>query len=418
MKKTPVKGEAPKENKTQSKAQTYADSIPDIPQEAEKPKKFLPNNQYFTISIYVLVVVAISALIIRVVMTPHAVSNSLKDLLNMLMPFLIGVLIAFMLNPFIKKLVEFLAGPCKIKSMRVCKAIAIIFSYLLVLGVLVIFLLYIIPQIVSSITEVVTNQPKLYDVTYNFFNNLQDRFPNADVSELQKAVNDALPDFISSLRNFATDLVPAIYTTSMAIAKIVLNFIISIIVSVYMLLDKKELQSSMQRVLYSFVPVRYIRHTMEILSECNSIFTNFIVGKSIDSTIIGLLCFILMSIFSMPYALLLSVIVGITNMIPYFGPFIGAVPGIIVLLLIDPLTSLGFAILIFVLQQFDGLFLGPKILGNTVGLKPLWIIFSITVGGSIGGVLGMFLSVPMMAVIRYLLDLYLEYRLQKRHIKM
>ena len=123
-----------------------------------------------------------------------------------------------------------------------------------------------------------------------------------------------------------------------------------------------------------------------------------------------------MNIFSMPYALLISVIVGITNMIPYFGPFIGAVPGAIILLIIDPLTALGFVVLIFLLQQFDGLYLGPKILGDTVGLKPLWIIVSITVGGSVAGVLGMFLSVPVVAVLRYLLNLYLEYRLEKRHI--
>ncbi|MFS6554433.1 AI-2E family transporter, partial [Parabacteroides distasonis] len=115
--------------------------------------------------------------------------------------------------------------------------------------------------------------------------------------------------------------------------------------SVYMITDKKELLRSMTRILYSFVPVDYIDKTMDILSECNNIFTNFIVGKAIDSTIIGILCFILMNIFSMPYALLISVIVGITNMIPYFGPFIGAVPGVIILLIINPLTALGFVVL-------------------------------------------------------------------------
>ncbi len=384
----------------------------------EKPKKFLPNNQYFTICIYVLVVVAVSSLIVRVVMTPYAVSNGLRHILGVLMPFLLGILIAFILNPLINRLIRFLAGPVKIKNPRVCKIIAIVISYLLVLGVIVLCILYIIPQIIVSLTEIVTNLPKLYQLTYDFFDNLQDRFPNADVSELQHMVDSVLPDLIESLRGFATGLVPAIYTTSVAIATGLLNFIISIIVSVYMLVDKKGLQRSMKRLLYSFVPTRHISRTMDVLSECNQIFTNFIVGKAIDSTIIGLLCFILMQIFRMPYALLLSVIVGITNMIPYFGPFIGAVPGIIILLINNPLTALGFAVMVFVLQQFDGLFLGPKILGGTVGLKPLWIIVSITLGGRIAGVLGMFLSVPVAAVLRYLLNLYLEFRLQKRHIKL
>ena len=381
-----------------------------------KQKKFLANDQYFTICIYALVVVAVSALIVRVVMTPHAVSSTVNDIVNILMPFLLGILSAFILNPLIKWMVKILSGPCRIKSQKVCKFTAIILAYLLVLGVIVVCILYIVPQVLVSLTEIVANIPKLYEMTYDFFDNLQDRFPNADVSELQKIVDDILPDFVNTLKNFVSGLVPAVYNMSVSIAKGLVNFVIAIIVSVYMLTDKKDLQRSMTRMLYCFVPVDYIDKTLEILSECNSIFTNFIVGKAIDSTIIGVLCFILMNIFSMPYALLISVIVGITNMIPYFGPFIGAVPGAIILLIIDPLTALGFVVLIFLLQQFDGLYLGPKILGDTVGLKPLWIIVSITVGGSVAGVLGMFLSVPVVAVLRYLLNLYLEYRLEKRHI--
>lgn len=382
-----------------------------------KPKKFLANDQYFTICIYALVVVAISALIIRVVMTPHAVSDTLKDIFNILMPFFLGILIAFILNPLIKWLVKILSGPLRIKNQKVCKFVAIVLSYLLVLGVIVVCILYIVPQVVVSLTEIIANLPKLYEMTYDFFDNLQDRFPNADVSELQKVVDDILPDFINTLKNFVSSMIPAIYNASVLVAKGLLNFVIAVIVSLYMITDKKALLLSMKRVLYSFVPVDYIDKTMGILSECNNIFTNFIVGKAIDSTIIGVLCFVLMNIFNMPYALLISVIVGITNMIPYFGPFIGAVPGAIILLIIDPLTALGFVILIFLLQQFDGLYLGPKILGGTVGLKPLWIIVSITVGGSLAGVLGMFLSVPVVAVLRYLFGLYLEYRLEKRHIK-
>lgn len=398
--------------------QNDSSARPEIPVDNKKKQKFLPNNQYFTISIYALVVVAVSALIIRVVMTPHATTHWLQSVLNILMPFLIGILIAFVLNPMINRLISLLNGPLKIKSLRVCKVISIVISYLLVLGVIAVCLFYIIPQMVVSITEVIANLSKLYEVTYDFFQNLQDRFPNADVSQVQHIVNDMLPDLINSVRNFATNLVPAIYTTSLAIAKWLLNFIIAIIVSVYMLADKAELQHSMRKVLYSFLPVQHINRTMDILSECNNIFTNFFVGKAIDSTIIGILCFILMSVFSMPYALLISVVVGITNMIPYFGPFIGAIPGVVILLIVDPVMSLGFAIMIFILQQFDGLYLGPKILGETVGLKPLWIIISITLGGSMAGVLGMLLSVPLVAVLRYLLNLYLDYRLSKRNIKM
>ena len=379
------------------------------------PQKFIPNNQYFTISIYALIVIAAGALIIRVIMTPHAVSDTLKNILNVLMPFLIGLLIAFILNPIIKTLIRFLSGPCKIKNGKLCKILATVVSYLCVLGIIFVCFLFIVPQIITSITEVINGLPKLYNITYDFFNNLQERFPNTDVSELQKLVNEVLPELISYIKDFASSLVPAIYSASISIVNWLLNMIIAIIVSAYMLSDKKNLQHSFRLLLYSIVPVKYIDSLMGILSECNRIFTNFIVGKAIDSTIIGILCFVLMSIFRMEYALLISVIVGITNMIPYFGPFIGAVPGILVLLIVSPFKALGFAVLILVLQQFDGLYLGPKIMGDTIGLKPLWIIIAITLGGSLAGVLGMFLSVPVITIIGYLLNLFIDYRLKKRN---
>ena len=209
-------------------------------------------------------------------------------------------------------------------------------------------------------------------------------------------------------------MIPALYSISMSILKWVLNLFIAIMVSIYMLADKRPLVNSCKAVVYAFVPVKYIRLILEISAEANRLFSSFIVGKAIDSTIIGLLCFVFMLILRLPYAVLISVIVGITNMIPYFGPFIGAIPSAIILLFISPLKAVIFVVMVFVLQQFDGLILGPKILGDSTGLKPLWIIFAITIGGSIAGVLGMFLGVPAVAFIRYLFQRLINHQLQKR----
>ena len=181
-----------------------------------------------------------------------------------------------------------------------------------------------------------------------------------------------------------------------------------------MLTDKRPLINSCKAVVYAFVPVKYIQLILEISAEANRLFSSFIVGKAIDSTIIGLLCFVFMLILRLPYAVLISVIVGITNMIPYFGPFIGAIPSAIILLFISPLKAVIFVVMVFVLQQFDGLILGPKILGDSTGLKPLWIIFAITIGGSLAGVLGMFLGVPAVAFIRYLIQRLINHQLKKR----
>ena len=146
-------------------------------------------------------------------------------------------------------------------------------------------------------------------------------------------------------------------------------------------------------------------------------FNGFLFGKSVDSLIIGILSLIAMSIIGLPYGLLLSVIVGVTNMIPYFGPIMGAIPGVIIYLVIEPKYAIIYVIMILILQQFDGLYLGPKILGDLTGIKPLWVIFGITVGGAYFGVLGMFLGVPVVAVIMHIISVIMETKMKKKMIK-
>ena len=155
---------------------------------------------------------------------------------------------------------------------------------------------------------------------------------------------------------------------------------------------------------------------MSVSKDCSAIFSSYVVGKSVDSLIIGIICFVAMLALKLPYAVLMSVIVGVTNMIPYFGPFIGAVPGVLLYLCFDPVKALIFAIMILILQQFDGWILGPKILGDSTGLTPLWVIFGITVGGAYWGVIGMFLGVPIVAVIAYLFNLFITSRLKKKNL--
>ncbi len=165
---------------------------------------------------------------------------------------------------------------------------------------------------------------------------------------------------------------------------------------------------------YAFFDEITAQKIIEVSRECNRIFSKYMIGKAIDSLIIGCLCFILMTIARLPYALLISLFVGITNMIPYFGPFIGAVPGVIILLISSPQQALIFAILILILQQLDGAVIGPKILGSSTGLQPMAIIFAIIVGGSFAGVLGMFLGVPVIAVLSYLMTELINFMLKKK----
>ena len=380
----------------------------------------MANSQYFTIAIYVIIVVAIAAVIFKAILSFEQTLSWLRSVLNVLMPFIIGSLIAFILNPAVKKLCFLLKKHTKLKREGVIKGISIAITYLLLLGLVLIAIFGIVPQISTSLTDLINSMltfiPRAFSDFSGFLTDLQERFPSLNISMLQNSMDNALPSALNYIKDFTANIVPTLYSLSMSIVQLLWNLVIALIVSVYILTDKNILLDSLKAAIYAFLPQKKIPYILDTMRECNNIFGGFVIGKAIDSLIIGILCFILMTILQLPYTMLISLIVGITNMIPYFGPFIGAVPGAFIMLMVSPLKTIVFIVMIFALQQFDGLFLGPKILGESVGLRPLWIIIAITVGGSIAGVLGMFLGVPIVAVLRYLIMRTLRNRLEERHV--
>lgn len=383
-------------------------------------QRFIKNNRYFTICIYGIIMILATAIIFKAIIDIDKTKSWLGQVIRILSPFIFGTLLAYVLNPMVHMFyrgIELLSRRLKKKLNHTLHTVLSIFiTYVIVLGFVVLILVYVLPEVVNNIMDFVNFIPSAYSSLLDLIENLQLRFPDTDIEAITKPLTDLVPDLISYLRNFAANMVPAIYSVSVWIANWIVNLLLVLIVSVYILYDKKQLMRASWRIVYAFVPSKHIPACHEILEECNRLFSNFVVGKFIDSLIIGVLCFLLMTLLRLPYALLISVTVGITNMIPYFGPFIGAIPGILILLFIRPYKALIFAIMILCLQQFDGLILGPKILGESTGMKPLWIIFAITVGGSMFGVIGMFLGVPVVAFINYLLDRYLQYRLDKKNV--
>lgn len=378
--------------------------------------KFSKNNKYYTIALYTIAVVTVCSLIIRVIMNWESTSSTISHALKVLYPFLFGLLIAYFLNPLSKVMDNFLNRFFKDRHTGIRKGLSILLSYIIVLGLIITVLFYIIPQIIDSLTQI-TSFINSAQSGYNQFMDkvleLESTHPEWDLSGINDAMEEIPDKIINIITKAIPTIIPTIYNTSMSLISGFLNVIIAIIVSVYMLIDKNRLIFNAKRVIYAIFGQKTGDKLLHTGSECNRIFSSFIIGKLIDSLIIGILCFIAMSILKLPYALIISVIVGVTNMIPYFGPFIGAVPGILLLLFVSFKYALIFTVLIIVLQQFDGLYLGPKILGESTGLRPLWIIFAITVGGSIAGVLGMFLGVPTLAVIAYILNYFIEKRLHK-----
>lgn len=177
------------------------------------------------------------------------------------------------------------------------------------------------------------------------------------------------------------------------------DFILGFIVSIYILYSKEMFMMQFKKLIYALFPVKSADKVILKSKHTNDVFTNFLSGKLLDSVIIGMICFILMTIFKMPYAILISCIIGITNIIPFFGPFIGAIPSSLLILLSEPKKTIIFVILILAIQQFDGNFLGPKILGNSLKLPTFWIMFSIFLFGGLFGVVGMIIGIPLFAVL-------------------
>ena len=383
--------------------------------------KFTKNNKYYTISIYVIATVLIATIGIKVITNWQGTISLFENVIGVLTPFLVGFFIAYIINPLSKLINQKILKPIfRGKSLKLRKVISVFVSYIIVFGAIITVMFYIIPQIVdtlSQITSFIDTAQTGYNKLIAELREIEAKNPSwnlAPVYEFIENVPNLVGDFI---KDSLPNIVPQIFTTSMSVISGVIDGLIAIIVSIYMLIDKPHLINNSKKFVYVVFGIHRGDKIIATAGECNKIFGDFIIGKMIDSTIIGILCWIIMTVLELPYALVISVIVGITNMIPYFGPFIGAIPGVVLLLIVDIKFALIFGVLILALQQFDGLYLGPKILGESTGLRPIWIIFAISVGGWAAGVVGMFLGVPVTAVIAYLLEKYMNGHIARKEIE-
>lgn len=385
-----------------------------------RKNRFQPNSRYFTIVIYGLMFVLGTILLVRIVGSFNNTVKLLGQALQVIAPFLVGAFIAFILYPLVRFFYRNLfKNTLRMKSDKLSKWLSILVTYVIAIGVIAILMVFILPQLYTSITDIVDRLPVWYNNLTTIVDNFENRHADLgfiDYNLINEHLTSLYPKIISYLTDTLANLLPYVVNTSMAIVKGVVNLIISIMVSVYMISDHKNIFYQFKKLLYAVFPKQAADTARTICRESTNIFLKFMYGKAIDSVIIGIICFICMNIFKFPYTVLISVIVGITNMIPYFGPYIGGVLGGIIIVIVNPVQVIFFAVMILVIQQFDGLFLGPKILGDSTGLKPLWVIFAIVVGGAMFGVLGMFLGVPTMAVICYILNIVVEHFLKKRNI--
>ncbi len=379
------------------------------------------NRKYNTIAAYALIVIAIGAAIVVAIANFSSISSFLGSILSILTPFFWGFAIAYILTPVLKYWERLLnrmsKGKLKPKPRR---ALSVLLTYLFAAVVLIIFFWIVVPQIAQSFSNLANQVPGWIEQLQTTVMELVDKYDlqNIKLNSLEETTFDklmtTLEEMLKNLSTTLTSAIPQIIQATVNVTTGVLNVIIGLIISVYMMFNKELFFARIRKLLTALFPEKSVDKMADVIHDSNDIFSGFISGQILDAFIVGLLCFIFMNIFGWPYAMLISVTVGVTNVIPYFGPFIGAIPSIFILLMVDPWTALWFAIFILVLQQIDGNIIGPKILGNSIGLSGFWVIFGITIFGSLMGPLGMFIGVPLFAVIYSLIRQFAEWRLSKK----
>jgi possible permease len=354
----------------------------------------------------------------------YFVTNFLGFFVQILTPIIYGAVLAYLMSPVYNTVVNWCSRVSlslfKRKAHRRILVVSGTVASLLFLSFLVSGLVsMLIPELSKSVMSLYNSLPDTINRSYNNVMILLERFPEArpyvenvydDVSRFFTEKPESTQTIFTHLQSIATVFTNGIWSTVTAIK----NILIGLIVMVYLLNMKDLLRRQFRKLLFALFSEKKAKRVIEELQYVHHVFGGFILGKIIDSAIIGVLTFFVLSVMKMPYTLLVSVIVGVTNVIPFFGPFIGAIPCFLLILLTSPIQSLYFAVTILIIQQIDGNIIGPKVLGDSTGLSSFWVLFSILLFGGLFGFVGMIIGVPLWAVILHSLRRYTDERLRKK----
>ena len=355
-----------------------------------------------------LLIVLLAAILFYVGLTNFdVIAVRVRTFMGVLTPFIAGFAIAYLLNTpmcfFERTLYQ--------KHRR---GLAILTVYLIALAIVVVLLNLIIPQVAQSVVDLATNMQTYLTSLNSLVQTLSEQF-GLEAEALNEAIG-SYQDLMTNIAAYLSKALPDLLNFGYAIGSGVISGITALISSVYMLAGKGRLVPQIKKMLYAILPRRRADWLLGVCGHANRVFVGFINGKLIDSAIIGVLCFILCLIFRIPYPMLVSVVVGVTNIIPFFGPIIGAIPCLMILVIVDPWAALRFFALVIGLQQFDGNILGPKILGDSTGLSAIWVLVSIVVCGGLFGFPGMVLGVPTFAVLYALVRDWVNKRLALKRL--
>lgn len=371
--------------------------------------KFKFEKKYLYWGLTAFLVIAASILFYYVLFHRSSLSNGIATFVGISMPIIDGFVLAYLITPVLNKIEKCIIKPLykkanvpmTAKNKRRMRGLSILVTVVLILIILYEFFGLIIPEVIRSIQSIIFQFPIYVNNLSTWALGLMKNNP-----DLEEVVNGLIAQYSSKLLDYLNtnllphinDLLKTLSLSVIGVFRALWNFVIGFIISIYVLGSKEKFAGQAKKIAYALFDRKAGNEIITNFRFIHSTFIGFIGGKIVDSIIIGIICFICTSIIGTPYAILVSVIVGVTNVIPFFGPWIGGVPSALLVLMVDPIQALYFIILILIIQQFDGNILGPKILGDSTGLSGFWVIFAITIFGGLFGVLGMVVGVPIFAV--------------------
>ena len=376
-------------------------------------KSLIP-EEYRKASRAAMVVIAFAVALVAVLIYLDRLSAFAGSVLTTLAPFFIGGALAFVQMPIDRRLSSLLRKTLyrtkpEAKSLRLVSALL---SLLLVILLLALFFYILLPQVFNSLETLVNQITRFVNENDESINAALKQF--GLVKEDVDPLNSAWQNILSYATNYASLLPSLLRTSYNVVYRFIFWLFIGLIVSFYLLMDRERLARQGKKLCYAMMKRETCERFIYWMRRANRTFAGFTTGKIIDSIIVGIICYVFMLITGMSYSVLISVLVGVTNILPFFGPFIGAIPSILILLIVDRPSALKFAIFILVLQQVDGNIIGPKILGDYTGISPLLTMVAIILGSALFGFVGMLISVPVCAVLYAIFKTVMNQRLEAK----
>lgn len=344
----------------------------------------------------------------------------LRFMLGIIFPFLLGGAVAFVLNVPMHFMEQKLFGKVKEGSRagKLARPVSLILSLILVVGIVLIVILVVVPELGQTIMSISANVeaaiPKLQDWAVDTFHNNQQiaRW----IQNLEFDWNGIISTAMDFLKNGAGNVLNSTMAVARTVVNVLMNFFISMVFAFYILLQKEKLSAQIRKVFYAFLPVKAVKKALEVCSLSYHTFASFVSGQCLEAVILGCMFFVSMTILRFPYAMLIGILIAFTALIPIFGAFIGCALGAFLILVVDPMKGLMFIILFLVLQQVEGNLIYPHVVGNSVGLPSIWVLVAVTVGGSLMGVVGMLIFIPLSSVVYALFRQTVYKKLKERNI--